>query len=129
MDNVNNMMKRGLVRMRDRLVTLLQASDSQFDVSCIRQHDPMFPIKLDWDHCRDNFLVAAEETAHARYIEWYHAELSKFSSGDSDSSYIESDTSRCDDFYDDGPWCNTRARKKQKFSELDGESDLRSVTI
>ncbi|KAG1895700.1 uncharacterized protein F5891DRAFT_984008 [Suillus fuscotomentosus] len=46
MDNTNDMMKRGLARMRDRLATLLQASDPQFDVSLITQHDPTFPIKL-----------------------------------------------------------------------------------
>ncbi|KAG1774501.1 hypothetical protein EV702DRAFT_1200311 [Suillus placidus] len=123
MDNVNNMMRRGLARMRDHLADLLQALDPQSDVSLIRQHDPLFPINLDWDHCRDNFLIAAEETAHAWYIEWYHAKLAKrvhsLSDRDSDSNYIDSGTSQGDDdSHDDGPCCNTRARKKQK---IDGE--------
>ncbi|KAG1775833.1 hypothetical protein EV702DRAFT_1046712 [Suillus placidus] len=117
MDNVNNMMRRGLARMHDHLADLLQVLDPQSNVSLIRQHDPLFPINLDWDHCRNNFLIAAEETAHAWYIEWYHAELAKrvhsLSDCDSDSNYVDSGTSQGDDdSHDDGPCCNTRARKK-----------------
>jgi hypothetical protein len=118
MDNVDNMMRRGLARMRDCLADLLQALDPRFDASLIRQHDPMFPINLDWDHCHNNFLVAAEETAHVRYIEWYHAELAKgLSDHNSDSNYLDSGTSDDDDSCDDGPCCNTHARKKQKTDE------------
>ncbi|KAG2738952.1 hypothetical protein P692DRAFT_20655375, partial [Suillus brevipes Sb2] len=71
MDDVNDVMKRGLVMMRDRLAALLQSLDPQFDVNPIMQHNPIFPLKLNWNHCCDNFLIAAEETAHSRYIQWY----------------------------------------------------------
>jgi hypothetical protein len=117
MDDVNDVMKRGLVMMRDRLAALLQSLDPQFDVNPIMQHNPIFPLKLNWNHCRDNFLIAAEETAHSRYIQWYHAELEKAvlspSDINSDSTYMASQ-GLDDDFNDDGPCCNTRARKKQR---------------
>ncbi|KAG0699178.1 hypothetical protein DFH29DRAFT_877485 [Suillus ampliporus] len=70
MENVDNMIKRGLGRMCDRLAALLEVLDPQFDASPIRQHELMFPVALHWDHCCDNFMITAEETAHAQYIEW-----------------------------------------------------------
>ncbi|KAG0697282.1 hypothetical protein DFH29DRAFT_878817 [Suillus ampliporus] len=124
MENVDNMIKRGLGRMCDRLAALLEVLDPQFDASPIRQHELMFPVALHWDHCRDNFMIAAEETAHARYIEWYHAELDRgvkrsLSDHDSDSNYVDSGISQGDnDSGNDGPSSNTRTRKKQK---TDGE--------
>ncbi|KAG0691997.1 hypothetical protein DFH29DRAFT_1009632 [Suillus ampliporus] len=124
MENIDNMIKRGLGRMCDRLAALLEVLDPQFDASPIRQHDLMFPVALHWDHCCDNFLITAEETAHAQYIEWYHAELDRgvkrsLSDHDSDSNYVDSGISQGDDDSgDDGPSSNTHARKKQK---TDGE--------
>lgn len=121
MDNVDIMIKRGLIRMRNRLAALFRELDPQFDTSPIMQQDIIFPVSLDWDHCHDSFMVAAEETAHARYIEWYHAELDRGikrspSDQDSDSNYVYSGTSQDDDGpNDDGPSANTRARKKQKI--------------
>ncbi|KAG1761108.1 hypothetical protein EDD22DRAFT_954348 [Suillus occidentalis] len=123
MDSVDNMIKRGLSRMRSRLAALFQELDPQFDISPITQHNIIFPVSLDWEHCHDNFMVAAEETAHARYIEWYHAELDRGikrspSEHDSDSNYVCSGMSQDDDGPndDDGPSANTRARKKQKIA-------------
>ncbi|KAG1750613.1 uncharacterized protein EDB91DRAFT_1078623 [Suillus paluster] len=125
MDNVNNMIKRGLSRMRDQLAALFQVLVPQFDTSPIMQHNITFPVSLDWDHCCENFIVAAKETAHAWYIEWYHSELDRgvkhsLSDHDSDSNYIYSSTSQGDDSSnDDRPSSNTCMRKKQR---TDGES-------
>ncbi|KAG2046050.1 hypothetical protein BDR06DRAFT_977769 [Suillus hirtellus] len=99
----------------------------EFDISLIMQHNPTFPIKLNWDHCHNNFLIAAKETVHAQYIQWYHDELKKLcklsqAGQDSDSSYTDSGTSQSDDSHDDRPYCNTHTRKKQRTSNLDRES-------
>ncbi|KAG2745124.1 hypothetical protein P692DRAFT_20697346, partial [Suillus brevipes Sb2] len=71
MNDVNALIKRSLSRMRDSIVLCLQESDPQFDTSPMLQHDIRFPFKLEWDLCRDNFLISAEQTAHKRYIAWY----------------------------------------------------------
>lgn len=122
MDNVDTLIKRSLGRMRDSLAVCLQESNPQFDPSPMLQHDIRFPVSFQWDHCRDHFMIAAEQTAHARYIAWYHAELDKgvkrsLSDRDSDSNYAYSGTSQGDgDSANDGPSSNTRARKKQRVS-------------
>lgn len=122
MNDVNALIKRSLSRMRDSIVLCLQESDPQFDTSPMLQHDIRFPFKLEWDLCRDNFLISAEQTAHKRYIAWYHTELDKglkrsLSDRDEGSTYAYSGTSQGDgDSVNDGPSCNTRARKKQRIN-------------
>lgn len=123
MTNIDALIKRALGRMRDRLAIDLQESDPQFDTSPIMQHNISFPVSFKWDHCRANFMISAEQTAHARYISWYHTELDKglkhsLSDHDSDSNYVYSGTSQGDgDSVDDGPSFNTRARKKQRIAQ------------
>ncbi|KAG1769735.1 hypothetical protein EV702DRAFT_1202765 [Suillus placidus] len=120
MGGVDAMIARGISRMRDRLASLCEQLDPHFDASPMRQSNIVFPLELEWDHCRDSFLNAAEETAHMRYKAWYGKEVKRRCLSD-DSNYAPVDSgsaSEGDGACDGAPFTATRLRKKQR---TDGE--------
>jgi hypothetical protein len=69
MDRVKNLLKIGVVAIKDKVIVLQRAADPDGDLSSLQLWESI--INFGWKRMLKRMLQAVWNSAHARYVDWY----------------------------------------------------------